>query len=281
MPAAYDSMIAKAIAHAPTRDEAMDALAEALRAIEIWPVASNAALLANLLDHPEAREGRATTNLVEADIEEVAKPDDMEFANALVLGAAGLQALAANVADPWSTANGFRLNAPARATFTFDVKDEPHVVRLETGDDGLHRAEIDGERFDVQLSLERIPGGVLVGANSEGGDAVGVVRNLAAGPVLFTDGWAIPLAPPEFSHALDAVAGGDDVRAPMPGKVLEVKAVAGADVKKGAPLIVLEAMKMEHTLTAPRDGRIAEVSAVAGAQTADGVVLVRLEPIPE
>lgn len=67
----------------------------------------------------------------------------------------------------------------------------------------------------------------------------------------------------------------------MPGKVLDVKAKAGQDVKKGDPLVVMEAMKMEHTLTAPRDGKVLEVSAVAGTQTAEGLVLVKLEPIPE
>ena len=67
----------------------------------------------------------------------------------------------------------------------------------------------------------------------------------------------------------------------MPGKILDVKAKPGQDVTKGDPLVVMEAMKMEHTLTAPRDGKVAEVSATAGAQTAEGVVLVKLEPLPE
>jgi 3-methylcrotonyl-CoA carboxylase alpha subunit len=71
------------------------------------------------------------------------------------------------------------------------------------------------------------------------------------------------------------------VRAPMPGKVLDVKAKVGAQVKRGDALVVMEAMKMEHTLVAPRDGKVAEVNAVAAMQVADGVVLVRLEPIPE
>jgi 3-methylcrotonyl-CoA carboxylase alpha subunit len=71
------------------------------------------------------------------------------------------------------------------------------------------------------------------------------------------------------------------VRAPMPGKVLEVKVTTGQDVKRGDALVVLEAMKMEHTLTAPRDGKVAEVSATAGAQTTDGAILVRMEPLPE
>jgi acetyl/propionyl-CoA carboxylase alpha subunit len=67
----------------------------------------------------------------------------------------------------------------------------------------------------------------------------------------------------------------------MPGKILEVKAAAGKDVKKGDPLVVMEAMKMEHTLVAPRDGKIIEVGARAGTQTAEGVTLVKLEPQPE
>jgi acetyl/propionyl-CoA carboxylase alpha subunit len=281
VPATYDSMIAKAIAHAPTRDSAMDALADALRTIEVWPVATNAALLANLLDHPEARAGEATTNLVEADLDEVAKLDDARLADALILGAAGLQTLRTSDADPWSRADGFHINAPARATFVFDVGGEARSVRLETLADGSHRAVTGGETHEVQIDANPTETGVLVAAIVDGMDAVGVVRDFADGPALFMDGWAVPLSPPEFSHVLDALAGGDEIRAPMPGKVLDVKAVAGADVKKGAALVVLEAMKMEHTLAAPRDGRIAEVSAAAGAQTAEGVVLVRLEPIAE
>ena len=281
VPAVYDSMIAKAIAHAPTRNGAMDALADALRTIEVWPVTTNAALLANLLDHPEARAGKATTNLVEAEIDDVAKLDDSRLSDALILGAAGLQTLRTSDTDPWSRADGFRANAPARATFVFDVDGEARAVQLETLADGSHRACLGGETYDVQIEANPTEAGVLVAAIIEGVDAVGVVRDFAQGPALFMDGWAIPLSAPEFSHVLDGLAGGDEVRAPMPGKVLDVKAVLGAEVKKGAPLVVLEAMKMEHTLTAPRDGRIAEVSAVAGAQTAEGVVLVRLEPVAE
>ena len=65
------------------------------------------------------------------------------------------------------------------------------------------------------------------------------------------------------------------------GRVLEEKGAAGQDVQRGDPMVVLEAMKMEHTLTAPRDGKVIDVTAVAGAQTAEGVVLVRFEPVPE
>jgi len=61
----------------------------------------------------------------------------------------------------------------------------------------------------------------------------------------------------------------------MPGKVLEVKAVAGADVKKGDPMVVMEAMKMEHTLAAQADGTISELPWAAGDQVSEGAVIAR------
>jgi 3-methylcrotonyl-CoA carboxylase alpha subunit len=73
-------------------------------------------------------------------------------------------------------------------------------------------------------------------------------------------------------------AGGDDIRAPMPGLVKHLAAQPGAAVSRGDVLVVLEAMKMEHALTAPRDGIIAEVLVAAGAQVTDGTVLLALEP---
>ncbi len=281
IPAAYDSMFAKTIAHAPTRDRAMDALAQALREAEIWPVTTNAAMLAHLLDQPESREGVATTSLVEASIEQIAVPDDLERVSALILGAVGLQALRPASADPWDHADGFRINASAQSTFSFDMGGEGHTVRLVRGEDRVERAHLGAETFEADLAAAEIHGGVIVCGAIDGADVMGVVRDLAEGPVLFLNGRAIALRRPQYAHAVEGLEAGDDVRAPMPGKILEVKAVAGREVKKGDPLVTMEAMKMEHTLTAPRDGKIIEVSASAGAQTAEGAVLVKLEPQPE
>jgi 3-methylcrotonyl-CoA carboxylase alpha subunit len=275
IPAVYDSMIAKAIAHAPTRDAAMDALGDALREAEIWPVATNTAMLARLLDHPEVRIGVATTALVEAELDELAgNVGEAE----LVLGALGLEALAdGGRGDPWGVADGFRLNAVARATFVLDVGGEAREVRLQRGADGLRSAIIDGDELLVDVEVSASGGGVVLGGLIGEDEAVGAVRRLAGGPVLFTGGQAIALKRPEPDGDLEGLEAGDDIRAPMPGKILDVKAKAGDEVKKGQPLVVLEAMKMEHALTAPRDGKVAEVSAVAGTQTVEGVVLVRLE----
>ncbi len=281
VPAAYDSMIAKAIAHAPTRDGALDALGQALREAEVWPVTTNAAMLANLLDHPDFREGVATTNLVEANLDELAEPDDAEHADTLILGAVGLRGLnPVNVSDPWDMPDGFRLNASPRATYLFDIGGETRSVKLNQAN-GAERAHIYGDSFEIDLETVPLADGVVISGAIDGAEVFGVVRALADGPVLFSRGRAIALRRPEFGAALEGLAAGDDIRSPMPGKILDVKATVGQAVKKGDPLVVMEAMKMEHTLTSPRDGKVAEVSATAGTQTAEGIVLVKLEPVPE
>ena len=82
-------------------------------------------------------------------------------------------------------------------------------------------------------------------------------------------------------HALEAeaeaLAGGDAIKAPMPGKVIALNVKAGDTVEKGQVVAVMEAMKMEHSLTAPRDGVVEAVGAEIGAQVPEGEVLVALE----
>jgi 3-methylcrotonyl-CoA carboxylase alpha subunit len=92
------------------------------------------------------------------------------------------------------------------------------------------------------------------------------------------DGMPFIFRPPGASAELHAGEGGDEVKAPLPGKIVAVAAKAGQGVKKGDVLLTLEAMKMEHGLKAPRDGIIAAVSAKEGAQVKEGAVLVKLEP---
>jgi len=280
VPAAYDSMIAKAIAHACSRDVAMDALADALRDAEIWPVATNAAMLANLLDHEEFRQGTATTSLVETHLDDVARLSRSNITAALVLGAAGLGVLQSReAAGPWEMNDGFRINGSARTTFVFDLAGMAREIRIETLPDGRQCAYAGGEVIEITINTTAINAGVLVGAQTNGEDHVGTVRHMSNGPVLFTLGHALALSPPRLGEGLDGLEATSDVRAPMPGKVLQVSAAAGQRVRKGEALVVMEAMKMEHTLVAPRDGTVLEVLTSVGLQTSDGAVLVRLEPL--
>jgi 3-methylcrotonyl-CoA carboxylase alpha subunit len=96
---------------------------------------------------------------------------------------------------------------------------------------------------------------------------------------LFSGGHAYTFGIPDpFAKAADAEADIASMRAPMPGLVKVVRAARGDEVRKGQPLLILEAMKMEHTIAAPHDGVIADIAA-EGAQVTDGTVLVRFEGI--
>jgi len=79
--------------------------------------------------------------------------------------------------------------------------------------------------------------------------------------------------------ANEGAAGDGAILSPMPGKIVSVAAKAGAKLKKGDPILVLEAMKMEHTLTAPFDGKVVELTGKAGDQVAEGVVLAKIEAV--
>ena len=100
---------------------------------------------------------------------------------------------------------------------------------------------------------------------------------------VFFEGRSWPLSLVDLLH-VGGGGGGNEVegglRAPMPGKVIAVSAQVGATVEKGAPLLVLEAMKMEHTISAPRKGVIKAVHFAPGDQVSDGVELVEFESAP-
>ena len=147
-------------------------------------------------------------------------------------------------AAPWASeggAIGFRLNGPAARTTTAFVDGLPVV------------AEIDFEA-----------GGPV--ALGEPGEAV-----------LFEGGaaFSLTLRPKAGAHAGDVSDG--SVRSPMPGKIVAIAVAPGASVTKGAALVTLEAMKMEHALIAPFDGKVADVAVALGDQVSEGVMLVRLE----
>ena len=236
----YDPMIAKLIAHAPSRTAAAERLAQACRAVEIWPVKSNAAFLARCLEHPRFLAADIDTGLIEAEAAAlVATPDP----SPAVLAAAARMRLApaGDTSSPWTALTGFRLNGAPVAS-----------VRLE------------------------FEGRVIV---AEPGPAEPQARAITFPPhvVVFEAGQAFDFTDP-LPQGAEADATGDGaIRSPMPGKIVAVAVAPGASVAKGAPLVTLEAMKMEHALVAPFDGVVAEVKAAAGDQVNEGALLVRLD----
>uniref|UniRef100_UPI00286A73A0 ATP-binding protein n=1 Tax=Phenylobacterium sp. TaxID=1871053 RepID=UPI00286A73A0 len=240
----YDPMIAKLIAHAPTREGASDLLAQACSEVEVWPVKTNAGFLARCLDHPDFIEGDVDTGFIEARLEALAAqpaPSDAALAAAATAVILGDDRLTNEPASPWRELTGFRANAAPC-----------DVVRLY----------LDGRPLDASLSVEELTDNVLLTDDGE--------------VVVFDAGEAFVLArrPPvaDAAHA----AGDGGVRAPMPGKVVAVSVSIGDKVTRGQPLLTLEAMKMEHALTAPYDGEVESLVVTVGDQVSEGSVLARL-----
>ncbi len=244
----YDPMIAKLIAHGPTRPAAARSLADACRQVEVWPVKTNAAFLARCLDHGDFLAGAVDTGFIEQRLE-VLVPAGGPSAAAAQLAALVSVELAEDEADdasPWSPLAGlagFRVNRAA----------DPQV-RLQCG----------GEVLTAPLAVaDYEPEGVLVAD----GDIV-----------VFEDGEAFAFSRPVAGGDGAAAGGGDGaVLSPMPGRIVTVSVAEGDAVEAGQPLVTLEAMKMEHGLVAPFAGVVAELRVAAGEQVSEGVLLARLE----
>jgi geranyl-CoA carboxylase alpha subunit len=220
----YDSMLAKVVAHAPTRDQAREKLAAALDETVALGLPTNKAFLAAVLRDPVFAEGKGTTRFVSKF--EYQKPTpDKNLAAALLAGDYGEW-------TGWSNSTAHR----ARMKFDEDV--------LEVKIEGKPRT----------------------------------LPHVVDGDTVHVDGFSLRNTlydPPQKK----GVAGGDGrLAAPMNGRVVAVNAKAGDTIDAGKPLVVLEAMKMEHGLELPFSVRVKAIHVKAGAQVAPGNLLVEFEP---
>ena len=262
----YDPMLAKIVAHAPTRAEALGKLGRALDGTRVAGCTTNLGFLARLVRQADYAAGRVDTGLIEREMAALtaAAPVSADVLAVAVLGAAGLR----ETADPLA---GFSLWAPLVRRVRLEVGDAATDVALEVL--GPRRFRVAGR--EVELVDWRQGEAVL---RAEGrlrrfGVAVtGTVVTVFEGAESHVFGIPDPLGKAAEVH------GGDEIRSPMPGLVKHLAAEVGDAVARGEVLVVLEAMKMEHALTAPRDGRIAEVRVTAGMQVTDGTLLLALEP---
>jgi acetyl/propionyl-CoA carboxylase alpha subunit len=268
VPSAYDSLIAKEITHAPTRAQALYHAAVCLGRLQAEGVTTNGAFLQRCLLDPDFASGAVHTGLIAERLDALADRAASRRRAAVCAALAAAHA-PSPAGDPWSVRDGWRLNAPPRREWLFDEGDVR--VRVDPGPP----VRVDGDAVDLVLEWideEEIQANVgpapFRARYRRSGDAI----------VVLLAGETFAFEPP--GAAADHAGGdaGDEVKAPLPGKIVALAARVGAAVKKGEPLVTLEAMKMEHALKAPRDGVVAEVTAKDGAQVKEGAVLVRLEP---
>jgi 3-methylcrotonyl-CoA carboxylase alpha subunit len=257
----YDPMIAKLVIHGKDRQAALDALGTALSRTEIAGSTVNTAFLAALAADADFVAGDVDTGLIGRHQESLTAvpPPSGETIAAAALAASGAGDLPSSN-DPWSSLAGYaHFHAVARRT-RLKFGEQEIVARVSVRADGRFEVALDApydsiNSHDLRAAprLARWPGHVTV---FEG--AIGY-------------SFAVP---DPLARADEAAAGVGSLRAPMPGVVKLVRTAKGEAVIKGQPLLILEAMKMEHTIAAPYDGLIADIAA-EGAQVADGTVLVR------
>ena len=285
----YDPMIAKLIVHADTREAAAARLAQACSEVEVWPVKANAGFLKRCLEHSRFISGDVDTGFIAAEEEALTGADvpaEVAVAALATLAAEAHHAvewvsdpLPARGVNPWSPtvqgAYGFRLNggvpAPQRARVNGallqgSAHPTEHGSYWTVGLEGQAPADAYVLTGGVTFIEQDVPGLELPRVVDE--------------PVVFFNGEAWTFEP--VAHRPGAGDGGSasdgSLRAPMPGKIVAAPAKAGDTVAKGAPIVVLEAMKMEHALVAPFDGVVETVSVAVGEQVGEGVVLAVVTP---
>ncbi|WP_068115068.1 acetyl/propionyl/methylcrotonyl-CoA carboxylase subunit alpha [Tropicimonas marinistellae] len=259
----YDPMIAKVITHGPSRGVALARLGRSLAATEVGGTITNIGFLEALTRHPDFAAGRVDTGLIERDLDALTGPETPsdEVVVCAALGAAGLGGAVAEF-------EGFSLWAQMVRTVVLHRGEACWTVRLACSGNRVD-AELDGRSFRCRRGGEDW----LIGEAR----APGPARLLPGAVVVFAgQPWEFTLPDP-LARGTAAATGGNVLEAPMPGVVRQVLVARGQSISAGEPLAVLEAMKMEHTLTAVRDGTIAEVLVSAGAQVAAHDALIRLE----
>jgi 3-methylcrotonyl-CoA carboxylase alpha subunit len=281
----YDPMIAKLIVWDINRDRALARMLQALADYRVVGVANNIEFLSRLTACPAFSGADLDTGLIEREKAYLFPADEGVPAEVLQIAALAEllreTALAdkraqrtADARSPWHARDGWRMNATARRTLLFRAGEAEHAVdvaylpgayrltvdgrsveaRGEMNDRGLLRVELDGTRMDATVIA-----------------AAGRRHVFAKGRA-----WQLAAVDP-LHHGGEGGGAEGGLLAPMPGKVIALVAAEGTKVEKGVPLLILEAMKMEHTITAPSAGTVKAFRFGVGDQVGDGAELVEFE----
>jgi 3-methylcrotonyl-CoA carboxylase alpha subunit len=264
----YDPLIAKVIAPAASRAEALDRLAAALDDTIILGPRTNVRFLAALCRARGFREGNFDTGFIDRNLAALGAAPQALDRGAAAAGVARLLATEQARIAAWARAASDETRSPWAATDAFQLATPRQLVLpvVVNGEDVSAWVSHDGEAIVVTIEgTEPAKDAIAV----EDGSAVYLLRRGRQSVVRAKDFDAVDV---------DPVLGDGVIAAPMHGKVLAVLVEAGAHVTRGQQLAVIEAMKMEHALRAPIDGIIGEITVTAGRQVAEGARLMVIEP---
>jgi 3-methylcrotonyl-CoA carboxylase alpha subunit len=277
----YDALLAKLIVWADDRPRALARMQQAIGEFEIVGITSNLAFLRALIRHPQVVNGDIDTGLIERELSALTAAAPMgalamAAACAAILWREEEERIAAkdDLPSPWEGTNGWMLWGRRSRRLSFRHGSQRYDAVLWYGREGiildyagsqapLRCARNTEARFDVTLGETTEP----VSATWSGRDL-----DLRTPHGHFDLHWIDP-----FAAEMGEAEAGRRIVAPMPGTVTRVLAEPGADLLRGAPLLVLEAMKMEHTLRAPGDGRLKALRCAVGDFVQEGTELADFE----
>ncbi len=273
----YDPMIAKLIVWGQDRNAARKRMTQALNAFEVVGVSTNISFLKRLMRCSSFASADLDTGLIErerAALLNVEQPTDARWiASAVAFLLQTEQQAASRSKDPWSSTQGWRANSMLARKIEFLLNDEKVSATVDYGREG-YTVHTQGEAVCLaELSLQgsRLRG--LIGSQALNASVVARQDQL----VLFSNGEERTLKLAPSFEADTATQSAGNLRAPMPGKVITLHVSAGAQVKRGQALLVMEAMKMEHTIHAPADGVVSALLYQAGDQVAEDAQLIEFE----
>ncbi|WP_368930598.1 acetyl/propionyl/methylcrotonyl-CoA carboxylase subunit alpha [Achromobacter xylosoxidans] len=283
----YDPMIAKLIVHGADRDQARARMLQALAQTQAVGVQTNVAFLSRLMRDSAFAAADLDTGLIErqrATLLPEPTPADaatLALATAAVLASQGQAQSAPHAAapaDPWDARDGWRLGGRyQRALRWIDNGETRHVTLTRQGGDWTLDSGDGARPFAWRAENVNDPARVLR-VTLGGRERAGTVVLHADKAHVFGDGGGrvLDLYDP-LAHAQDTQGDhGGGLTAPMPGKIISIAVKAGDSVAKGQPLLVMEAMKMEHTISAPADGKVEELFYAVGDQVTEGAELVAI-----
>ncbi|GAB3715197.1 acetyl-CoA carboxylase biotin carboxylase subunit [Amycolatopsis oliviviridis] len=263
----YDPMLAKVIAWGPDRAAALHRLDLALADTALLGLGTNIAFLRGLLADEDVRDGKLDTGLVDRQLSTLVSEEvPPEFFVAAALDRLLSLQPQGSVVDPWDVPDGWRLGASGGIDFALKSGSSEAMVRVQ-GTPANALVSVDGAEA-VRVSARR-EGDLLEVRHPTGFHRYRHAAGSGKTVWLARDGHGFAIGERErLRSAAGAAGGAGPVTSPMPGTVLVVKVAAGDVVSAGTPLVVVEAMKMEHTITAPIDGVVSELPVRAGQQVA-------------
>jgi len=275
----YDPMIAKLIVWGANREEALARMGQALSEYQIVGVASNIAFLKRLIESKPFSSADLDTGLIERNQDELFPPLHPASLTVLALASAALLASEQDAAldsrDPWAMTSGWRLNSALHRPLDYADEENNYAVKIQYRQGGW-LIGLDQAMSPMNV-VERNGNDILI--TLDGQSVRGTVVREGASFHIFSAGAHTVLTYGDpMAHAGETESEGGRLTAPMPGKIVAIHVRKGESVAKGAPLLVMEAMKMEHTISAPSAGIVEELLYDIGDQVTDGTQLLTLKP---